>query len=112
MAEKQEKSGPITLADMITSVRAELKRAEIEGHGLELVVTAEHSATGGGGIKVWVIEAGADATAKKGQSHKVKVKLKPTSGAPNPDGSPDRLIVTSDGVAPASQDDAMPLGND
>lgn len=123
VAKKPEKSGPITLAKMIAAVREELKQAEIDGRGqdlrfevqeveLELVVTAEHETTAGGGVKVWVIEAGADATVKKGQSHTVKVRLKPASGVPRSDGSTDRLLVTSDGVEPVIEDDAMPLGND
>lgn len=122
MAKKQDQGGPIELSRMIAAVRWELAQAEQQGRDqdvrfrveeveLELAVTLEHTETVGAGVKVWVIEAGADDTKRVARAHKMKVKLTPQRG-PGPEGKGDKMLVTSDGSSPASGGDSMPLGGD
>ena len=79
----------IGLAETIAQVREELARAVGEGRSqksvqfedsaveLEFEVTVTDERQVGGGIKVWVASADGRASKSSGQTHRVKVSLRP-----------------------------------
>jgi hypothetical protein len=81
----------IELADVIRQLRVELDRARTAGEGedlrfelgpIEMEVSVELQAEGGGGAKVrfWVVEVGGDARATSASTQRVKLTLHPTTG--------------------------------
>ncbi len=80
----------IPLSEMIQTLREELEAAqkestksnlkfETESVELELSVEVSKTASGKGGVKFWVIEAGGEYESQKSSTHKFKVVLKPKS---------------------------------
>lgn len=78
----------IELADAIDSVRAQLVDAAARGTGqplafelgdiqMEFTLELRKEVKGGGKVKAWVVEAGADASRTSGHTHKVAFTLKP-----------------------------------
>ncbi|KIF76014.1 hypothetical protein QR77_23270 [Streptomyces sp. 150FB] len=79
----------IELADAIDSVRTQLIEAATRSTGqplafelgdvqMEFTLELRKEVKGGGKVKAWVVEAGADASRTSGQTHKVAFTLKPT----------------------------------
>ncbi|MFB7668307.1 trypco2 family protein [Kitasatospora sp. NPDC056138] len=77
----------IGLADALRALRQELAEAMADGEGkpvrlavesvdLEMQVTLSASAEASGGVKFWVLTAGAKAAGSTGASHTVKLQLK------------------------------------
>lgn len=82
----------IELADAIASVRDELLTAARRATGhpvsfevgdieMEFTVELRKEAKGGGKVKAWVVEAGADASRSRGETHRVSFTLKPRNAA-------------------------------
>ncbi|MET8284688.1 trypco2 family protein [Streptomyces sp. NPDC048448] len=78
----------IELAELIEELRRELTAARTAAEGedlyfevgpveLEAAVVVERSATAGGKIRFWVVEAGADGRVAEGVTHRVKLTLDP-----------------------------------
>ncbi|MEV0172917.1 trypco2 family protein [Streptomyces sp. NPDC050803] len=78
----------IELAEMIEELRRELTTARTAAAGedlyfevgpveLEAAVAVERSATAGGKIRFWVVEAGADGRLADSVTHRVKLTLDP-----------------------------------
>jgi hypothetical protein len=86
----------ITLSDAIQQIRAELRKAAIDGADqdivftptgvdIELAVTFEKEAKAGGGFKVLAfLDLSTEAKASQGNSHKIKLSL----SVANQDGTP------------------------
>ncbi|MFJ7063802.1 trypco2 family protein [Streptomyces sp. NPDC101115] len=82
----------IELADAIASVREQLLIAagratgqavafEVGDIEMEFSVELRKEAKAGGKIKAWVVEAGADASRSRGDTHRVSFTLKPRNPA-------------------------------
>ncbi|MEU8622460.1 trypco2 family protein [Streptomyces sp. NPDC048623] len=82
----------IELADAIASVRDELLTAARRATGhpvsfevgdieMEFTVELRRELKGGGKVKAWVVEAGADTTRSRGETHRVSFTLKPRNAA-------------------------------
>ncbi|MFF0555395.1 trypco2 family protein [Streptomyces sp. NPDC004266] len=82
----------IELADAIQSVRDQLITAagratgqavafEVGDIEMEFTIELRQEVKGSGKVKAWVVEAGADATRAKGETHRVAVTLKPRNAA-------------------------------
>jgi hypothetical protein len=82
----------LDLVEVLGKVREEIARAERAASGedvrfavssvrVELSVAIEKSATGKGGVKFWVVEAGAEATHKNMTTHVLAFDLEPTSAS-------------------------------
>lgn len=78
----------IELAELIEELRRELTAARTAAEGedlyfevgpveLEAAVVVERSATAGGKIRFWVVEAGADGRLANSVTHRVKLTLDP-----------------------------------
>ena len=78
----------IELAELIGQLRSELTVAMTAGEGedlrfelgpveLELTVEVKKEGGGGGKVRFWVVELGADAKAASGTTQKIKLKLDP-----------------------------------
>lgn len=94
------------LADAVEAVRAGLMEGAVRGAGadvrfevgeihMEFAVQLQRTRTGRGGVKAWIVEAGAEAARTSGSTHTVSLTLHPKSatggflviGAP-PEGDP------------------------
>jgi hypothetical protein len=84
-----EHTPQVGLSDAIGQVRAELERAIQAGREspvafragpveLEFQVAFEATASVDGGVRVWVLSAGAKGEATRSTSHRLKVTLTPT----------------------------------
>jgi hypothetical protein len=93
----------IELAQMLADLRAELIKARAEGEGkdvrfevadaeLEVLLTTTKSADGKGGVKFWVYNAEAGVSGSHEQTHRLKLKLRPTG----PDGKSPLPIADQD----------------
>ena len=82
----------IELADAIASVRDQLLIAagratgrpvafEVGDIEMEFTVELRKEAKAGGRVKAWVVEAGADATRSRGETHRVSFTLRPRNAA-------------------------------
>ncbi|MFF8275169.1 trypco2 family protein [Streptomyces lateritius] len=78
----------IELADAIASIRDQLIEAagratgrpvafEVGDIEMEFTVELRKEVKGGGKVKAWVVEAGADASRSRGETHRVSFTLKP-----------------------------------
>ncbi|MER6631137.1 trypco2 family protein [Streptomyces sp. NPDC000987] len=78
----------IELAELIEELRRELTTAKTAADGadlyfevgpveVEVAVAVERSATAGGKIRLWVVEAGADGRLAGSVTHRVKLTLDP-----------------------------------
>ena len=101
----------IALAEMIEALRRELETAQVQGSGravafgvdkvdLELKVVVSRKAKGEGGIKFWVVSAGATAEGSREMAHTFKVTLSPLDAR-----SKQRLQVASTSDTPVSRDE-------
>jgi hypothetical protein len=92
----------VPLADYIRVLRDQLETAQQEGAGrgvkfgvgaveLEFEVTMTREAGGRGGLKLWVVEAGADGKRSGGRTQRVRMTLTPTDDAGRPLSVTDRL---------------------
>ena len=77
---------PVELADLLTSLRAEINRAQLNAAGqdvrfrinsidLELQVAVEKSTEANAGVRFWVISLGGKGGAKLTETHVVKLSL-------------------------------------
>ncbi|MEU6165204.1 trypco2 family protein [Streptomyces tanashiensis] len=82
----------IELADAIQSVRDQLVTAATRATGqavafevgdieMEFTIELRKEVKAGGKVKAWVVEAGADATRTRGETHRVSFTLKPRNSA-------------------------------
>jgi hypothetical protein len=82
----------LDLVEVLGNLRDEIGRAERAAAGkdlrftfssvrVELSVAIEKSATGKGGVKFWVVEAGAEAARRNTATHLLAFELQPTSTA-------------------------------
>ncbi|MEU6854984.1 trypco2 family protein [Actinacidiphila alni] len=82
----------IELADAVDAIRQGLTAGAARGAGqairfevgeihMEFAVTLERTRGGRGGVKAWVIDAGADATRTTGRTHTVSFTLRPKDTA-------------------------------
>ncbi|WP_405520821.1 trypco2 family protein [Streptomyces canus] len=89
-------SDRIELADVVGSVRDGLVEAASQGVGnglrfelgeiqMEFMVEVRHDARARGGVKAWVVEAGAEAGVSRAHTHKVSFTLKPRNTATGQD---------------------------
>lgn len=80
------------LSDAVEAVRAGLMAGAARGTGsgvrfevgeiqMEFTVELERVRTGKGGVKAWVVEAGAEATRSTGRTHTVSFTLRPKDAA-------------------------------
>jgi Trypsin-co-occurring domain 2 len=80
----------LDLVEVLGDLRAEIGRAEQAARGkairfsfssvrIELSVAIEKTATGKGGVKFWVVEAGAEAARKNTTTHLLAFDLQPVS---------------------------------
>lgn len=80
------------LADAVEAVRQGLMagaargaesgiRFEVGEIRMEFVVQLQHSRTGRGGVRAWVVNAGADASRSTGRTHTVSFTLRPVDAA-------------------------------
>ncbi|MCQ4207381.1 trypco2 family protein [Streptomyces longispororuber] len=92
----------VLLADYIRVLRDQLETAQEEGASrgvrfgvgdveLEFEVTMTREASGRGGVKLWVVEAGADGKYSGGRTQRVRMTLTPTDDAGRPLSVTDRL---------------------
>ncbi|WP_372348241.1 trypco2 family protein [Streptomyces sp. KL116D] len=92
----------VLLADYIRVLRDQLETAQEEGASrgvrfgvgdveLEFEVTMTREASGRGGVKLWVVEAGADGRHSGGRTQRVRMTLTPTDDAGRPLSVTDRL---------------------
>jgi hypothetical protein len=86
--------GPINgvdLADAVRAIRDGLTTAAEAGEGaplrfelgeiqMEFTVEVRRDARAKGGVRAWVVDAGAEAGAARGSTHRVAFTLKPTRG--------------------------------
>jgi hypothetical protein len=104
MSEDTERIG---LADWISSLRAELQRAQQEGEGqelqftvgpleLEFQMTATREADGKAGVKFWVVELGGGGKVSSGLTQRVRMTLSPTTASGNPVTVRDKLTGQSE----------------
>ncbi|WP_335983577.1 MULTISPECIES: trypco2 family protein [Streptomycetaceae] len=94
------------LADAVEAVRAGLMEGAVRGAGaevrfevgeirMEFTVELQRTRTGRGGVKAWIVEAGAEGSRTSGSTHTVALTLHPKSatgghlliGAPRGDAS-------------------------
>lgn len=98
------KVAKISLAEMLSDLRAELIQAQGEGAGkdvrfriddieLEVAMTTSKKANAKGGVKFWVYNAEAGVSGDEGTAHKLKLKLK----AGGPDGKGEVVINAKGG---------------
>ncbi|MEU6880069.1 trypco2 family protein [Streptomyces sp. NPDC046712] len=84
----------IELADAIESVRDQLVDAATRATGkpvtfevgdieMEFTIELRKEVKGGTKVKAWVVEAGADASRTRGETHRVSFTLKPRNAATN-----------------------------
>ncbi|MGW5777455.1 trypco2 family protein [Streptomyces sp. NPDC003863] len=84
----------IELADAISSVRDQLVTAATRATGqpvafevgdieMEFTIELRKEVKGGGKVKAWVVEAGADASRTRGETHRVSFTLKPRNATTN-----------------------------
>ncbi|MFD7326730.1 trypco2 family protein [Streptomyces sp. NPDC059875] len=84
----------IELADAIESVRDQLVDAATRATGkpvafevgdieMEFTIELRKEVKGGTKVKAWVVEAGADASRARGETHRVSFTLKPRNAATN-----------------------------
>jgi len=89
-------SDRIELADVVGSVRDGLVEAASRGAGnglrfelgeiqMEFMVEVRRDARARGGVKAWVVDAGAEAGVSRAQTHKVSFTLKPRDTATGQD---------------------------
>lgn len=82
----------IELADAIESVRDQLVEAASRATGrpvafevgdieMEFTIELRKEVKGGSKVKAWVVEAGADASRTRGETHRVAFTLKPRNAA-------------------------------
>lgn len=118
MSSEQSSDGPIELAAMIDAVRDELRKAEREGKDLsfivrevelELALMVERSEQVSGGLKVLVLQVGAEGNEKIAQTHTVRLKLTPFQEGDGGHGRRD-IIVSGEGVPSDSRTDDVPMG--
>ena len=94
MSEKTDDKARIPLAKMLGQLRAELLEAQEEGKGkdlrflvddieLELQIATTQEASGGVGIKFWVVNADAKLKGAEVKTQRVKLKLATVDGAGN-----------------------------
>ncbi|MFC4120646.1 trypco2 family protein [Nonomuraea zeae] len=85
----------IGLADAVTGIRRELQAAmqagagealrfEVEEVEIDFGMELSKEAGGSAGVKVWVLEAGASASATRATTHHLTVRLKPRTAAGGP----------------------------
>ena len=88
--------GPIELSAAVRAIRQELVRAAADGEGedirfevgpiqLELTVELTRETGAKGGVRAWVVEAGADTRTTRGTTHHLSFALTPrsaTTGGP------------------------------
>ncbi|MEU0024561.1 trypco2 family protein [Streptomyces sp. NPDC006335] len=86
----------IELADVVGAVRDGLVEAASQGAGnglrfelgdiqMEFVVEVRRDARARGGVKAWVVDAGAEAAVSTARTHKVSFTLKPRDAATGQD---------------------------
>ncbi|MCX4972494.1 MULTISPECIES: trypco2 family protein [unclassified Streptomyces] len=84
----------IELADAIASVRDQLMEAATRASGqpvsfevgaieMEFTLELRKESTGGGKVKAWVVEAGADTSRATGRTHRVAFTLTPRDARTN-----------------------------
>ncbi|MFB6532195.1 trypco2 family protein [Streptomyces sp. NPDC056399] len=84
----------IELADAIESVRDQLVEAAVRATGkpvafevgdieMEFTIELRKEVKGGAKVKAWVVEAGADASRTRGDTHRVSFTLKPRNATTN-----------------------------
>ncbi|WP_347232310.1 trypco2 family protein [Streptomyces sp. Root66D1] len=84
----------IELADAIASVRDQLVTAATRATGqpvafevgdieMEFTIELRKEVKAGGKVKAWVVEAGADASRARGETHRVSFTLKPRNATNN-----------------------------
>jgi hypothetical protein len=94
----------IGLAEVILALRQELNASMAAAEGsdlkfklgdvsIELELSVERSASGNGGLRFWVINAGGEYTRAQGNTHRITVPLTPLTA----DGAP---VYTGDSVIP------------
>ncbi|WP_137988651.1 trypco2 family protein [Streptomyces vilmorinianum] len=82
----------IELADAVESVRDQLIEAASRATGrpvafevgdieMEFTIELRKEVKGGAKVKAWVVEAGADASRARGETHRVSFTLKPRNAA-------------------------------
>jgi hypothetical protein len=90
--ERQMAEAGIPLADLVDAVRAELEIAatsardkrlqfEVQEVQLEVEVATTGSREGGGGLKIWVVTAGAKASKTDTATHKVTLTMTAVTAA-------------------------------
>lgn len=81
-------SGDLELAGAVDAIRLQLSEAMVRAEGqrlqfelgdieMEFAVAITQEARAGGGVKVWVINAGVSGAITSSANHRVKVTLKP-----------------------------------
>ncbi len=84
--------GPIELSAAVRAIRRELAEAAADGEGepvrfevgpiqLELTVELTRETGAKGGVRAWVVEAGADTRTTRGASHHLSFTLTPKDAA-------------------------------
>jgi hypothetical protein len=84
--------GGMELADAVEAVRQGLMAGAARGAGqglrfevgeirMDFTVELRRSRTGRGGIRAWVVDAGADASRAEGRTHTVSFTLRPVDAA-------------------------------
>lgn len=92
----------VPLADYIRVLRHQLETAQQEGAGhgvkfgveaveLEFEVAMTRETSGRGGLKLWVVDAGADGRRGDGRTQRVRMTLAPTDDTGRPLSVTDRL---------------------
>lgn len=98
-----EPSAQIELSAAVRAIRRELTEAAAQAEGeqvrfevgpieMEFTVELTHEAGVKGGVRAWVLSAGADARASHAATHRISVTLTPkdaTTGGPVEIGNPD-----------------------
>ena len=85
-------AGGLQLAAVLADVRREIVAAATAAQGddlrfevssvrVDLSVAFERTRGGSGGVKLWVVEAGAEASVTRGTTHVLSVELSPLSVA-------------------------------
>ena len=107
-----DNSGQIELSAAVRAIRQELVRAAAEGADepvrfevgpiqMEFTVELGHETGAKGGVRAWVVSAGADVRATRGTTHRVSVTLTPkdaATGAPVEIGNADHGRTTRFGT--------------
>lgn len=84
----------IELADAVAAVRDQLVEAAVRGSGrplsfevgdisMEFTLELRREIKGGGKVRAWVVEAGADASHSTGRTHRVSFTLSPRDARTN-----------------------------